>query len=79
LSPARGARLLPLSPSAPDCNPLAPCWAQINTWRRRAKARTVAAVIEALNAALDTVTEADLRGWFAPCGDPGHYCEYRSS
>jgi hypothetical protein len=31
-------------------------------------ARTVAALIEAINAALDTVTPANMRGWFVPCG-----------
>jgi transposase len=69
---ARGARLLPLSPYAPDFNPLEQCWAQIKTWLRCAKARTVEALIEAIKDALNTVTEADIRGWFAHGGYPVH-------
>jgi len=65
---ARGARLLRLSPSAPDFNPIEPGWSKITTWRRRAKARTVEALIDAITHALDTVTEADIRGWCTHCG-----------
>jgi transposase len=69
---ARGARLLPLSPYSPDFNPIEQCWSKIKTWLRHAKARTVEALIEAIKDALDTVTEADIRGWFAHCGYPVH-------
>jgi transposase len=69
---ARGARLIRLSPSAPDFNPIEPCWSKIKTGRRRAKARTVEALIDAIKQALDTVTEVDIRGWFAHCGYPVH-------
>ena len=65
---ARGARLIPLSPSSPDCNPIEQCWSKIKTFLRRAKARTVEALIDAIKHALDTVTEADIRGWFTHCG-----------
>jgi transposase len=65
---AHGARLLRLSPYSPDFNPIEPCWAKIKTWLRRAKARTVEALIEAIKQALDTITEADIRGWFTHCG-----------
>lgn len=69
---ARGARLIPLSPYSPDFNPIEQCWSKIKTWLRRAKARTVDALIDAIKDALDTVTEADIRGWFAHCGYPVH-------
>jgi transposase len=65
---ARGARLLRLSPSSPDFNPIEQCWSKIKTLLWRAKARTVDALIEAIKQALDTVTEADMRGWFTHCG-----------
>jgi len=65
---ARGARLIRLSPYSPDFNPIEQCWSKMKTWLRRAKARTVEALIEAINHALDTVTEADIRGWFTHCG-----------
>jgi hypothetical protein len=75
---ARGARLLRLSPSAPDFNPLEQCWSKIKTCLRRAKARTVEALIMAIKEALDTVTTTDIRGWFAQCGYPVHCYADRS-
>lgn len=65
---ARGARLLRLSPYSPDFNPIEQCWSKIKTGLRRAKARTVDALIDAIKQALDTITEADIRGWFTHCG-----------
>ena len=65
---ACGARLIRLSLYSPDFNPIEPCWSKIKTWLRRAKARTVEAFIEALKHALDTLTAADIRGWFTHCG-----------
>jgi transposase len=68
----RGARLRRLSPYSPDVHPLEQGGAKIKTFLRQAKARTVEALIDAINQALDTVTETDLRGWFAHCGYPVH-------
>jgi transposase len=65
---ARGARLLRLSPYSPDFNPIEQCWSKMKTFLRRAKARTVETLIEAIKHALDTVTEADIRSWFTHCG-----------
>jgi transposase len=65
---ARGARLIRLSPYSPDFNPIEQCWSKIKTFLRRAKARTVEALIDAIKHALDTITEADIRGWFTHCG-----------
>jgi transposase len=61
---ARGAWLLPLSSSSPDFNPIEPCWSKIKTLLRRAKTRTVDALFDAIKRALDTITAADIRGWF---------------
>jgi transposase len=69
---ARGARLLPLSPDSPDCNPIEQCWSKSKTFLRCAKARTIDALIDAIKQALDTVTAADIQGWFAHCGYPIH-------
>ena len=66
----RGARLRWWSPSAPDCNPIAQWWSQSTIVLRRAKARTLEALITAITEALDTVTATDIRGWFAHCGYP---------
>ena len=65
---ARGARLIRLSPYSPDFSPIEPCWSKIKTYLRRAKARTVEALIAAITEALDMVTAAEMRGWFAHCG-----------
>ncbi len=65
---ARGSRLIRLAPYSPDFNPIEPCWSKIKTFLRRAKARTVEALIEAIKHALDTITTADIRGWFTHCG-----------
>jgi len=48
LRTARGARLLPWSPSSPAFNPIAPCWSKITTALRHAQARTVDALIDAV-------------------------------
>jgi transposase len=64
----RGARLLRLSPYAPDFNPLAQCWSKMKTFLRQAQARTIETLIDAIKHALDTVTEDDIRGWFTHCG-----------
>jgi hypothetical protein len=53
-------------------SPIEQCWSKIKMWLRRAKARTAEALIEAIKDALDTVTAADIRGWFAHCGYPVH-------
>jgi hypothetical protein len=37
---------------------------------RRARARTVEILIDAIREALDTVTKADIGGWFRPGGYP---------
>ena len=65
---AQGARLLYLPPYSPDLNPIERCWSKIKTFLRAAKARTREALNEAVTRALDTVTEADARAWFAHCG-----------
>jgi transposase len=69
---ARGARLIRLLPYSPDFNPIGQYWSKIKTFLRRAKARTVEALIAAIKEALDTVTAADIRGWFEYCGYPVH-------
>lgn len=69
---ARGAHVLYLSPYSPDFNPIEQCWAKIKTFLRKAKARTLDALLDALRQALATVTAADARAWFAHCGYAVH-------
>jgi transposase len=65
---ARGAQVLWLPPYSPDYSPIEQCWSKIKAYLRGAKARTRAALEEALTAALGLVTKADIRGWFKHCG-----------
>jgi len=57
-----------LLPYSPDFNPIEQCWSKMTTFLRRAKACAVKALIDAIKHALDTVTEADIRGWFTHSG-----------
>jgi hypothetical protein len=68
----RGARRLRWSPSAPACNPMEPGGSQRKTSGRRAKARTVAALLAALKEALETITVAAMRGRLEYGGSPVH-------
>ena len=65
---AWGARLLRLAPYSPDGNPSAQCWSKMQTGWRRATARPVETLIAAIKQALETSTEAEIRGWFTHCG-----------
>lgn len=69
---ARGARVVLLPPYSPDYNPIERCWSKIKTYLRKAKARTYPELLEAIRAALETITEADLRAWIAFCGYTVH-------
>ena len=65
---ACGARLVFLSPYSPDFNPIEQCWSKVKTALRAAKARTFDALLDALAAALRSVSPADVQAWFAHCG-----------
>jgi transposase len=67
---ARGARRQLLPPYSPDCNPIELCWAKIKTALRAAKARTLDALLDALKAALLSITPSDALAWLQHCG----YC-----
>lgn len=65
---AAGLRLLYLPPYSPDFSPIEPAWSKLKALLRAAAARTLPALEAALAAALDAITTADIRGWFAHCG-----------
>jgi len=65
---ACGARLVFLPPYSPDFNPIEKCWAKVKAYLRKVKARTFDALVEALAAALRSVSSSDARAWFAHCG-----------
>jgi transposase len=65
---AAGAQLLYLPPYSPDWSPIEPCWSKLKTYLRAAKARSREALEETLKYAIELVSAADARGWFAHCG-----------
>jgi transposase len=67
---ARGATLLFLPPYSPDLNPIEKAWAKVKTWLRTRAVRTALALEYAIGEALDRLTAADCRGYFASCGIP---------
>ena len=64
----RGWELLYLPPYSPDFNPIEEAFAKVKALLRKAGARTREALVEALGAALDTVTVQDVRGFLEHCG-----------
>jgi transposase len=65
---ARGARLVFLPPYSPDLNPIEKCWAKVKAYLRKVKARTFETLLEALAAALRSVSPHDAQAWFSHCG-----------
>ena len=65
---ATGARLAFLPTYSPDLNPIELAFAKTKTALRQAEARSCAAVVTALGAALETVTPADAQAFFRAAG-----------
>jgi transposase len=65
---ARGACLQFLPPYSPDFNPIELCWSKVKAALRKAKARTLEALVEAIAEALRSISLTDLQHWFAHCG-----------
>ena len=65
---AAGAALRYLPPYSPDMNPIESCWSKLKTRIKSAEARTVDALIDAVEIAINAVTASDARGWFGRCG-----------
>lgn len=62
-----GAQILFLPAYSPDLNPIEKMWSKVKNCLRSAEARTEAALIEAIAAALRSVTGRDAMNWFACC------------
>ena len=65
---AAGAEARFLPAYSPDLNPIEPMWSKVKACLRTAEARTQAALIEAIAAALQKITRQDAMNWFAHCG-----------
>ncbi len=67
---AAKCRLLLLPPYSPDFNPIELAFAKLKQRLRRTAARTYDALVAAIGDALDDVTAADARAFFAHCDFP---------
>ena len=65
---AAGAEVWFLPPYSPDFNPIEKMWSKIKAFLRAVKARTYDALLQAIAAALRTISSSDVTGWFASCG-----------
>src|SRR5262249_98819 len=64
----QGVTVKRLPPYAPDLHPLERAWSKVKQALRRATARTAEELLEAVAAALRSITPADIRGRFEHCG-----------
>lgn len=65
---ATGARLVFLPAYSPDFNPIELAFAKVKERLRAAAARTPDGLVAATASAIDAVTAADARGFYAHCG-----------
>jgi len=65
---AAGACVRFLPPYSPDLNPIEKLFSKLKAFLRKAKARTVGALYDALGDGLRRVTASDIAGWFKSCG-----------
>ncbi|QDV34695.1 hypothetical protein ElP_25890 [Tautonia plasticadhaerens] len=67
---AAGAEVRYLPPYSPGLDPIEQMFSKLKAWLRKAKARTVATLIDAMGEALRAVRPADILGWFCHSGYP---------
>ena len=65
---ARGATLVPQPRYSPEFNTSEPMWSKVKHFTKRARSETQAALFEALDAAVGTLTWEDSAGWLGYCG-----------
>lgn len=63
-----GAQILFLPAYSPDLNPIEKMWSKVKNFLRTVEARTEEALLEAIGAALASITRQDVMNWFASCG-----------
>jgi transposase len=63
-----GAQILFLPAYSPDLNPIEKMWSKVKNFLRTAEAPTEEALLEAIAAALASITRRDAMNWFASCG-----------
>jgi transposase len=65
---ATGAYVRFLPAYSPDLNPIEKLFSKLKAHLRKAKARTIDALGDAIGEGLRTVTASDIAGWFKSCG-----------
>lgn len=65
---ATGAEVWPLPSYSPDFNPIEEMWSKTKAFLRDIGARARDELLEAVGAALETVTPLDIQHWFNHCG-----------
>lgn len=65
---AAGCEVWFLPPYSPDLNPIEECFSKLKAWLRRAGARSVEALLEAIGVGFARVSGSDVRGWFRHAG-----------
>ena len=65
---AAGATVRFLPAYSPDLNPIEKLFSKLKAFLRKAQARSVEALYDALGEALRTITASDIAGWFRSCG-----------
>ena len=63
-----GAELIYLPPYSPDLNPIEKAWAKLKQSLRALKARTAAALEQAIAQLLPSITPDNAQAWFRHCG-----------
>ena len=63
-----GARVRFLPPYSPDFNPIEKMWSKIKALLRKAQARTLHLLHDAVQFAFNSITSKDAIGWFNSCG-----------
>ena len=63
-----GANVWFLPPYSPDLNPIEKMWSKVKAFLRKAKARTLDALVDSIREALESVTTTDVIGWLKECG-----------
>lgn len=64
----KGGRLLFLPPYSPEFNPIEKAWSKVKHLLKQAEARDMGSLVLAIKQAFLSVTQSDIKGWFAACG-----------
>jgi transposase len=64
----KGVHVIFLPAYSPDFNPIENAFSKMKACLRKVKARTLTALFEAIQIALNSITTDDIKGWISHCG-----------